>query len=127
VTLLAVHAAGLRHLYPHAGTPWQPSALYVATHPNSGIHELGGLLQRVGKTVHSAPDEQVTATVDVSPSVETKWRAILAHRSQVESQRALPALLSGLTADARHRILATEWFTRLVTTPVPGPQRDLTP
>ncbi|WP_437008068.1 hypothetical protein [Streptomyces sp. enrichment culture] len=50
----------------------------------------------------------MTATVDVSPWVDTRWAAILAHRSQVESQRPLPALLSGLTADARHRILATE-------------------
>ncbi|MDO0916553.1 PIG-L deacetylase family protein [Streptomyces sp. DT2A-34] len=127
VTLLAVHAAGLRHLYPHAGAPWQPSALYVATHPEWGIDDLGSLLQRVGKTIHSAPDEQVTATVDVGPWVQTKWRAILAHRSQVESQRPLPALRSGLTADARHRILATEWFTRLDTKPAPGLQRDLTP
>ncbi|WP_332757156.1 PIG-L deacetylase family protein [Streptomyces sp. MT206] len=127
VTLLAVHAAGLRHLYPHAGAPWKPSALYVATHPESGIDELGSLLQRVGKRVHSAPDEQVTATVDVSSWAETKWAAILAHRSQVESQRPLPALLSGLTADDRHRILATEWYTRLDTKPAPGPQRDLTP
>ncbi|MER7833894.1 hypothetical protein [Streptomyces sp. NPDC095602] len=69
----------------------------------------------------------MTATVDVSPWVDTKWAAILAHRSQVESQRPLPALLSGLTADARHRILATEWFTRLDTTPAPGPLQHLTP
>ncbi|WP_229859294.1 PIG-L deacetylase family protein [Streptomyces poonensis] len=127
VTLLAVHAAGLPHLYPQAGPPWQPSALYLTTHPESGVGELGSLLSRVGKAVRSAPDEQVTATVDVSAWAETKWRAILAHRSQVEGQRPLPALLSGLTADARHRILATEWYTRLDTKPVLGPLRNLSP
>ncbi|MET9112220.1 PIG-L deacetylase family protein, partial [Streptomyces zhihengii] len=126
VTLLAVHAAGLRHLYPHAGAPWQPNALYMATHPESGTDELSSLLQRVGKTARSAPDEQVTATVDVSPWAETKWEAILAHRSQVESQRSLPALLSALDPDARHRILATEWFTRLNIKSASGPLRHLT-
>jgi N-acetyl-1-D-myo-inositol-2-amino-2-deoxy-alpha-D-glucopyranoside deacetylase len=127
VTLLAVHAAGLPHLYPRADAPWQPGALYVATHPESGIGELGSLLQRVGKTVRSTPDELVTASVDVSPWAETKWAAILAHRSQAESRRTLPALLSGLAAGSRNRILATEWFTRLDTKPVPGPLRHLTP
>ncbi|MFF3430268.1 PIG-L family deacetylase [Streptomyces sp. NPDC002602] len=123
-TLLAVHAAALPHLYPEAGEPWRPDALYVATHPASGVSELGPLLERVGKTVHSAPDEQVTARIDVSDVVATKWSAICAHRSQVEGRRALPALLSGLTDEVRHRILATEWYTRLDTGPVPGPVQD---
>ncbi|GHD79916.1 hypothetical protein GCM10010336_62760 [Streptomyces goshikiensis] len=128
VTQLAVHAAGLPHLYPEASEPWTPSALYLATHPQSGVSDLGPLLARVGKTVRSLPDDQVTASVNVGPVAATKWRAILAHRSQVEGRRALPALLSGLTEDARHRILATEWYTRLDTGPVPGPVRDsLTP
>ncbi|MFD7916769.1 PIG-L family deacetylase [Streptomyces sp. NPDC059752] len=124
VTQLAVHAAGLPHLYPEAGEPWSPHALYVGTHPDSGIGELGPLLERVGKTVHSTPDEQVTARIDVSPFVATKWAAILAHRSQIEGRRALPALLSGLTEEARHRILATEWYTRLDTRPARGPVLD---
>lgn len=123
-TLLAVHAAGLPHLYPEAGKPWTPEALYVATHPASGVGELGPLLERVGKTVHSTPDGQVTARIDVSDVVATKWAAICAHRSQVEGQRALPALLAGLADEARHRILATEWYTRLDTGPVPGPVQD---
>ncbi len=42
ITLLAVEAAGLPHLYPDAGEPWQPTALYAATHPVSG----GELLSR---------------------------------------------------------------------------------
>ncbi|MGW3326338.1 PIG-L family deacetylase [Streptomyces virginiae] len=123
-TLLAVHAAGLPHLYPDAGEPWRPDALYVATHPASGVGELGPLLERVDKTVHAAPDEHVTARIDVSDVVATKWAAICAHRSQVEGQRALPALLASLTDEARHRILATEWYTRLDTGPLSGPVQD---
>ncbi|MGW7458163.1 PIG-L family deacetylase [Streptomyces sp. NPDC054797] len=128
VTQLAVHAAGLPHLYPEAGEPWTPGALYLATHPQSGVGDLGPLLARVGKTVRSIPDDQVTASVDVGPVAATKWEAIRAHRSQVEGQRALPALLSGVLDDVRHRILATEWYTRLDTSPLAGPvQGSLTP
>ncbi|MFJ7589535.1 PIG-L deacetylase family protein [Streptomyces sp. NPDC097617] len=123
-TLLAVQAAGLPHLYPDAGEPWTPSALFLATHPKSSLGELGPLLTRVGKAVHCAPDEQITARLDVSAVLATKWAAICAHRSQTEGQRALPALLASVSDDVRHRILATEWYTRLETRPAPGPVLD---
>ncbi|MGW5479546.1 PIG-L family deacetylase [Streptomyces sp. NPDC004008] len=117
VTLLAVQAAGLEHRYLAAGEPWQPSALYLATHPHSGVAELGGLMTRVGKSVLSVPDEWVTATVDVRPWLEQKWSAIQAHRSEVARERALPGILSRLSAEARRRILATEHYTRLEVAP----------
>lgn len=41
VTLLAMEAAGLPHLYPDAGEPWQAAALYAATHSESGMGRLG--------------------------------------------------------------------------------------
>ena len=34
MTMLAVTAAGLGQLYPEAGEPWQPAAVYLATHPH---------------------------------------------------------------------------------------------
>lgn len=71
ITLLAVGAAGLPHLYPEAGEPWQPAVLYAATHSESGVGRLGPLLQSVGKTLLVVPDEYVTTAVDVSP-----WAAV---------------------------------------------------
>ncbi|MFE9929307.1 PIG-L deacetylase family protein [Streptomyces sp. NPDC005533] len=124
VTLLAVHAAGLEHLYPEAGEPWQPGSLCLATHPHSGVGELGGLLAGVGKAVRSVPDERVTETVDVRPWLDRKWAAITAHRSEVQRHRSLPGILARLPADARGRILATEWFTRLAVRPSPGGAGD---
>lgn len=126
VTALAVHAAGIEHLYPHCGPPWRPRALYLATHPESGVGVLAGLLGEVGKSVLGVPDGQITATVEVSPWLEQKWAAILAHRSEVERIRALPAILSRLSADGRRRILATEWYTRLDIRPTAGDLRELT-
>ncbi|WP_330290685.1 PIG-L deacetylase family protein [Streptomyces sp. NBC_00576] len=111
VTLLAVQAAGLERLYPDAGEPWQPSALYLATHPHSAIPVWGGHLAPTGKAMYSVPDEQVTATVDVSPWLEQKIAAVLAHRTEVE-RGAAPGLIAGLSAAERERLLCTEWYIR---------------
>ncbi|MFJ7250189.1 PIG-L deacetylase family protein [Kitasatospora sp. NPDC098652] len=126
-TLLAVQAAALRHAYPDAGAPWQPRALYCATHPDSAVGDLGPLLTGVSKSVLSVPDEHITATVDVRPWLTQKWSAVLAHASQVGRERPLPGLLSRLSPDARERIIATEYFTRLDLRPTPGTLHELTP
>ncbi|NUK16240.1 MULTISPECIES: PIG-L deacetylase family protein [Streptomyces] len=127
VTLLAVEAAGLAHLYSETGEPWQTRALYAATHPHSGVGDLGPLLTGVGKTVLSVPDAYVTAAVDVTPWAEQKWRAILAHRGEVARERPLPGILARLPEDTRRRIISTEYFTRLAPGPVPGDPLQLTP
>ncbi|MFD5466086.1 PIG-L deacetylase family protein [Kitasatospora sp. NPDC127059] len=127
VALLAVQAAALRHSYPDAGEPWQPHALYCATHPDSAVADLGPLLTRVGKSALSVPDEHVTATIDVRPWLTQKWSAVLAHASQLGRDRPLPSLLFRLSADARERILATEYYTRIALRPMSGTQHELTP
>ncbi|MEW2416544.1 PIG-L deacetylase family protein [Streptomyces sp. NPDC046866] len=126
VTALAVHAAGIEHLYRDCGPPWRPRALYLATHPASGAGALGGLLAGVGKPVLTVPDEQITATVDVGPWLEQKWAAVLAHRSEVQRDRSLPAVLSRLPEDVRRGILTTEWYTRLDIRSAAGDLRELT-
>ncbi|MFF2226961.1 PIG-L deacetylase family protein [Streptomyces globisporus] len=125
ITLLAVEAAGLPHLYPDAGEPWQPAALYAATHPDSGVGQLGPLLQRVGKSLLSVPDAYVTTTVDVSPWAAVKWKATGAHRSEVARERPLPGLLARLPAPERSEISGTEYFTRLSAGPAPGSPDEL--
>ncbi|MFF5019512.1 PIG-L deacetylase family protein [Streptomyces sp. NPDC001165] len=120
ITLLAVEAAALPHLYPDAGEPWQPAALYAATHSESGVDLLGPLLQSVGKSVLATPDSYVTTTVDVSPWAAVKWKAILAHRSEVARARPLPGLLARLPEAERAEIIRSESFTRLSLGPAPG-------
>lgn len=110
VTTLAFQAAGLERLYPEAGAPWQPSALYLAAHPHSALDALRELA-RAGKGMNTVPDEWITATVDVRPWLEQKWAAVLAHRTEVE-RGAAPGLLAGFPADVRDRVLATEWYIR---------------
>lgn len=126
IALLACRAAGLARLHPEAGAPWQPQALYAATHPESGVGELGPLLRGVGKSVLCVPDASVTAVVDVSEWADVKWRAILAHQGEVARERSLPGILARLPEEARRRIIRTEYFTRLAPGPVPGDPYQLT-
>ncbi|MEU5950796.1 PIG-L family deacetylase [Streptomyces sp. NPDC047525] len=111
VTLLAFHAAGLERLYPDAGPPWQPSALYLATHPHSAVRVWGAYLAATGKAMHSVPDEWIAAAVDVRPWLGQKVAAVLAHRTEVE-RGAVPALIARLPAADRERLLGTEWYIR---------------
>ena len=109
VTVLAAQAAGLEQLYPDAGAPWQPGALYLATHPHSALRSGGP--HRRGQGGVQRPDDQVAATLDVTPWLETKVAAVLAHRSEVQ-RGALPGLVAGMARDARATLLGTEWYLR---------------
>ncbi|MFE6456677.1 PIG-L deacetylase family protein [Streptomyces cinereoruber] len=126
IALLAVEAAGLAHLYPEAGEPRQSTALYAATHSESGVGRLGALLARVGKSVQAASGAYVTTTVGVSPWAEVKWRAVLAQRGEVARERPLPGILARLPAVERDEIIRTESFTRPTPGPVPGDPHRLT-
>ncbi|WP_405192885.1 PIG-L deacetylase family protein [Streptomyces anulatus] len=118
--LLAVQDAAIGQLHPEAGDPWQVHAVYCATHPASGVADLGPLLQNVGKPVLSVDDSVVSTVVDVTPWQQQKAAAIFAHRGEVASERALPGLLARTDEGTRERILRTEHFIRLT----PGPHRD---
>ncbi|MGW6388954.1 PIG-L deacetylase family protein [Streptomyces sp. NPDC055103] len=126
ITLLAVEAAALGHLFPEAGEPWRPSAFYAATHSTSGVGRLAALLEGVGKSVLAVPDSHVTTIVDVSPWAEVKWRAICAHRGEVAAARPLPGLLARLPSADRDVIIRSEQFTRLTPGPIPGNPHQLT-
>ena len=109
VTMLAAEAAGL-DLYPDAGQPWSPEAVFLATHPRSALKRIEGVIG-ARRAVYATPDEQITDRVDVSPWLEQKVAAILAHRSEAE-RGALPGLVAGLSPLGRHELLSTEWFVR---------------
>lgn len=125
ITTLAVRAAGLEQLYPDAGAPWQPSALYLATHPHSAARELGDRLLRPGRALYSVPDEWVTAAVDVRPWVQQKLSAVFAHRTEVE-RGALPGRLAALPPADRELLVSTEWYIRQDLAPATGTHAALT-
>ena len=83
-------------------------SLYLATHPYSALESLARLIGP-RRTRHGVPDDQVDVQADVTPWLDTKVAAILAHRSEVR-RGALPGLVAGLAPDARAELLGTEWF-----------------
>ncbi|MFJ6247438.1 MULTISPECIES: hypothetical protein [unclassified Streptomyces] len=114
------------HLYPEAGAPRRPRALYAAAHPESGVCRLGALPEQVGESVPAVPNAYVSTTVDVSPWAETEWAAILAHRGEVASERPLPGVPTRLPEAERQEMTSTESFTRPTSGPVPGGPHRLT-
>lgn len=110
LAVLAAEAAGLEQLYPEAGLPWRPHAIYLATHPHAAVPAVREVIGP-RRTVFSVPDDQVTDTLDVRPWLEQKVGAILAHRSEA-ARGALPGLVAGLPTDVRERLLGTEWYIR---------------
>ncbi|MEV6942299.1 PIG-L deacetylase family protein [Streptomyces sp. NPDC051172] len=115
VTVLAVHAAG------------RPSALYLATHPDSAVRALGrDILLRPGRAVYSVPDAWIAVAADVGPWVEQKLDAIMAHRSEVK-RGALPGRLAALPAAERARVMSTEWYIRYGALPPVEPSPGFTP
>ena len=115
VTMLAAHAAGLEQLYADAGPAWQPSSLWLATHPRSAFAPLEEIVG-ARKAAYTVPDELVTLRLDVTPWLDAKVAAVLAHRSEVE-RGALPGLVATLAPAQRAALLGTEWY---IEHPLPG-------
>ncbi|RII17666.1 Mycothiol S-conjugate amidase [Streptomyces sp. YIM 130001] len=123
VCLIAARAAGLAELYPQAGEPWQPDALYAATHPRSAVGALGAKVPRAAeRELRTVPDEWITATVDVRPWLEAKYAAILAHRSEV-TRGAAPGILAAMPEADRSAFLSTEYYIRHDLDPAARSQR----
>ncbi|WP_432111945.1 PIG-L family deacetylase [Streptomyces sp. YPW6] len=114
ITALAVRAAGLPGFAPGTGAPWQPSALYLATHPRSAAVTVGSRMARPGTpaaSLYCSEDAWITTTVDVRHWLPQKLAAILAHRSEVE-RGAAPGRIATLTPAVRREVLGTEWYIR---------------
>jgi N-acetyl-1-D-myo-inositol-2-amino-2-deoxy-alpha-D-glucopyranoside deacetylase len=75
--------------------------------------------------VHTVPDEKITTRLDVTPWLETKVAAVVAHRTEVE-RGALPALIAGLPPDSREKPLSTEWYLRWRADSPTGTDTELT-
>lgn len=110
VTALAVEAAGLEQLHPEAGEPWRPRHLLLATHPHAVVAQLREVVG-ARRAVHGVAEEEITDRLDVTPWLERKVAAVLAHRSEVE-RGGVPALVAALPSGARDTLLATEYYIR---------------
>ncbi|WP_222871715.1 PIG-L family deacetylase [Nonomuraea sp. PA05] len=122
VTLAAAEAAGYDQLYPGAGDPWRPRAVYLATFPRSvvvaGWEEVFGAPPEPGQTMLGVPDGEIAVHLDVAAWAERKWAAMHAHESEVERGASM-TLLTSLPERARAQLLGNEWYRRVSFTAQP--------
>jgi N-acetyl-1-D-myo-inositol-2-amino-2-deoxy-alpha-D-glucopyranoside deacetylase len=118
VGLLAAEAAAVGALYPEAGPGWRVSKTYLASIPKSYFALAGRYMTEIGldnpfgevedpaDLPVGVPDAEITATVDVRPWIDRKWRALLAHHSQLAADSLFLSVSEELRVDA----FGTEWF-----------------
>ncbi len=87
----------------------------LAEDPEAVVAQLRDLVG-ARRAVHGVPDEEIDVRLDVTPELEAKVAAILAHRTEVE-RGAVPGLVAAAAPAARAALLSTEWFLRVS----PGP------
>jgi LmbE family N-acetylglucosaminyl deacetylase len=94
-TVAAFHAAADPGQFPAAGEPWQAARLFYTLILRSQLEKLGKVIAEVGAAddgfgdiLNSLqwPEDQVHVKMDVSDTIDAKWRAILCHRTQVGEQ-----------------------------------------
>ena len=90
VTTQAFHAAADPSQFPRAGRPHAVSKLYYAAHSKARLEAIAEAHDRLGLEHpfrewirDDADDSHVTTRIDVGEHIETRRRALLAHRSQV--------------------------------------------
>ena len=92
-TVAAFHAAADPALYLELGPAWQARRLFYTAIPNSFFRRMAEEMRRMGVDMSEYgwledasgggwPDEEVTAVIDVSATVEAKWSALNCHRTQ---------------------------------------------
>jgi N-acetyl-1-D-myo-inositol-2-amino-2-deoxy-alpha-D-glucopyranoside deacetylase len=105
-----------------AGEPWKVQKRYYTAIPMSALRAVA---EHAGEEVVDTdaidsigtPDELVTTTIDCSPYIDRKVRALEAHRTQFGTTRVF------LEMPNRELILGTEFFV-LVEPPSPGLQES---
>ncbi len=110
----AFTAAGNADNYPEhmeqGLAPYSPSKLYYLAVPE----HVAGRISESG--IIADHDSDITTTVDVRPYVETKLRAIRAHRSQTDFPRELE--------ENSAELLSMEYFKRVLPQPETGEQME---
>ncbi len=104
-----------------------PAKLYYSAVPRSGVRLMRQRLEAAGVDIagfdlpddFGAPDELVTAAIDVSAYVGAKLEALHAHASQTEN-----FFLTQLPADVLSFVLSTEHFTLRSDGEAAGPPED---
>lgn len=124
-TVTAFHAAGDPDQFPDQGMPWQPRRLFYVPILRSQLEKVAGALAEAGEQDEGFagfldsvqwPEDQIHLTMDVSDSIDSKWRAILCHRTQVGADHPFQRI----PETKAREIMGTETFALAWPAPAPG-------
>lgn len=116
-TVSAIKAAGNANLYPDAGPPWKPDRLFFTAIRRSAFAEMRDRLKALGvdtsaferpdMPITGQSDEEIDVTLDVSSVLETKRRAVNAHKTQLGPESPLAKFPQEIVDE----LMSTEHFT----------------
>lgn len=130
-TVAAFHAAGDPARYPDYGAPWRPARLFYTAIPRSFFVEMRRRLEELGvdtgefdrfeqRAVLGWPDEEVHVVVDVSATIEAKWKALNCHRTQFGPDNFFRRLPEPMLKE----MMSREHFALARPEPTPGLRLD---
>ena len=132
-TVAAFHAAADPDCCPEQGPAWQAARLFYTAIPRSFFCRMAEEMKALGSDEseyarleeeggRAWPDEEVTAVIDVSGTVEAKWSALHCHRTQFGPGNLFRGLPEAIVKDLMSReSFAQAWPER----PAAAPDDDL--
>jgi mycothiol S-conjugate amidase len=124
-TVATFHTAAHPGQFPEAGDPWQAERLCYTPILHSQLEKLGKAIAEVGAANDGFgdilnhlqwPEDQVHVKIDVSETIDAKWRAILCHRTQVGEHH----LFRRIPEEKAKALMSTEYLALAWPTPEPG-------
>lgn len=125
-TVAAFHLAGISDQFPQLGSAWQPSRLFYTAIPRSFFTEMKQIMVKLGQPSTELdrleengmgwPDDQITAIINVSDTVEAKWEALNCHRTQFGPGN----LFRRIPEEDIKRLMSKEYYAQEWPKPAPG-------
>ena len=125
-TVAAFHAAGDPARYPDEGAPWQSARLFYVAISSSAFKEMRKNMEAAGMdtsefenfedAVIGWPDEQINVVMDVTNTIDIKWRALQSHRTQLGGDNFFSRMPEAL----RRQMLSRETFVQAWPEPSEG-------
>jgi len=113
------------------GEPWEPLRLFWATWPRQRARQARALMVEMGQMdpeeaarepEHGTRDEDITTWIDVRDFFEQKWKAVLAHHTQIAEDSWFRTMPEEMRREGFGRETFIEVFSRV---PLPGGSDDL--
>jgi LmbE family N-acetylglucosaminyl deacetylase len=104
------------------GDPWQPQRLFWTTWPRARSKQVRKILAETGQMdpaeaarepEHGSRDEDITTWIDVRDHFDVKWKAVLAHHTQIAADSWFRTMPEGLRRESFGREAFVRVYSRI--------------